>query len=116
MITLQKCANAEQKKRWLAPLLNAETRSCFAMTEPDVASSDATNIATTIEPQGGAYVINGRQWFSTGAAPPRLTPHLLMGGTGQAQDRHGARRPPAHSPVGARWGHSRVPRHPSGLR
>lgn len=82
MITLQNCANAEQKKRWLAPLLSAETRSCFAMTEPDVASSDATNIATTIERRGGEYVVNGRKWFSTGAAHPRCTQIMLMGVTG----------------------------------
>ncbi len=86
MITLQNCANAEQKERWLAPLLNAQTRSCFAMTEPDMASSDATNIATTIERQGGEYVINGRKWFSTGAAHPRCTQIMLMGVTGQGKD------------------------------
>ena len=87
MITLQNCANAEQKKRWLAPLLNAQTRSCFAMTEPDVASSDATNIATRIERQGDEYVINGRKWFSTGAAHPHCTQIMLMGVTGQGKDK-----------------------------
>jgi len=87
MITLQNCANAEQKKRWLAPLLNAETRSCFAMTEPGVASSDATNIATSIERQGNEYVINGRKWFSTGAAHPHCTQIMLMGVTSPKGDR-----------------------------
>ena len=86
MITLQNCANPEQKKRWLKPLLEGETRSCFAMTEPDVASSDATNIATTIERQGSDYVINGLKWFSTGAAHPRCTQIMLMGVTGAGKD------------------------------
>jgi acyl-CoA dehydrogenase len=85
MITLQNCANPEQKRRWLAPLLEAATRSCFAMTEPGVASSDATNIATTIERQGAEYVINGRKWFSTGAAHPRCTQIMLMGVTGSSK-------------------------------
>lgn len=83
MITLQNCASPEQKERWLAPLLEAQTRSCFAMTEPDVASSDATNIATRIERRGGNYVINGRKWFSTGAAHPRCTQVMLMGVTAE---------------------------------
>jgi len=87
MITLQNCADAAQKKRWLAPLLDAKTRSCFAMTEPDVASSDATNIATTIERRADEYVINGRKWFSTGAAHTDCTQIMLMGVTAPDADR-----------------------------
>ena len=81
MIALQNCATSEQKRRWLDPLLNAETRSAFGMTEPDVASSDATNIATTIMRDGDDYVINGRKWFITGAAHPRCTFLIVMGVT-----------------------------------
>ena len=91
MITLQNCANPDQKRQWLAPLLEARTRSCFAMTEPDVASSDATNIATIIERQGGDYVISGRKWFSTGAAHPDCTQIMLMGVTGAAKGKVGER-------------------------
>lgn len=79
MIALQNCANPEQKERWLRPLLNAETRSAFGMTEPDVASSDATNIATTITRRGSDYVVNGRKWFITGAAHPRCSFLLVLG-------------------------------------
>jgi acyl-CoA dehydrogenase len=87
MIALQNCANAEQKARWLNPLLQAETRSAFGMTEPDVASSDATNIATTIVRDGDDYVINGRKWFITGAAHPRCSFLIVLGVTNPAADR-----------------------------
>ena len=87
MIALQNCANPEQKQRWLRPLLSAETRSAFGMTEPDVASSDATNIATRMVRDGDDYVINGRKWFITGAAHPRCSFLIVMGVTDSDADR-----------------------------
>ena len=87
MIALQNCATPEQKQRWLRPLLEAKTRSAFGMTEPDVASSDATNIATSIRRDGDDYVINGRKWFITGAAHPRCSFLIVLGVTDAQADR-----------------------------
>ena len=78
----------EQKERWLQPLLTAEIRSSFAMTEPDVASSDATNIETRIERDGDEYVLNGRKWWITGAMNPDAEIMIVMGKTDPSASRH----------------------------
>lgn len=91
MELLHMFATAEQRERWLAPLLNGEIRSCFAMTEPDVASSDATNIQTTIRREGDEYVISGRKWFITGAVHPRCAFTIVLGVSDDSPDA------PAHS-------------------
>ena len=78
----------EQKTQWLEPLLDGTIRSGFAMTEPDVASSDATNITTSIVRDGDHYVINGRKWWTTGASDPRCSIFILMGKTDPEADVH----------------------------
>ncbi len=81
-------ASTEQKAAWLAPLLNGDIRSAFAMTEPDVASSDATNIALRIHGDGEHYVLNGRKWWITGASDPRCKILIVMGVTNPEADKH----------------------------
>lgn len=78
----------EQKEQWLRPLMNGEIRSAFLMTEPQVASSDATNIETSIRREGDEYVINGRKWWSSGAGDPRCKVAIVMGKTDFAARRH----------------------------
>lgn len=80
-------ATDDQYTRWLRPLLEGQIRSCFGMTEPDTASSDATNIRTSIRRDGDEYVINGRKWFVTGAAHPRCAFVIVMGQTAEGSDR-----------------------------
>src|SRR5208282_2391060 len=88
MELLHLLGSEQQRREWLEPLLAGEIRSGFAMTEPDVASSDATNIATRIERDGGEYVINGRKWWSSGAMDPRCEILIVMGKTAPDGERH----------------------------
>jgi acyl-CoA dehydrogenase len=88
METLHLFGTPEQKQRWLEPLLEGEIRSAFAMTEPDVASSDATNIQTRIRREGDEYVITGRKWWISGSADPRCKIFIVMGKTDPDAPRH----------------------------
>ena len=89
MELLAEFGTPEQQDRWLTPLLDGKIRSAFCMTEPDVASSDANNISTSIErTSGGEYVINGRKWWSSGAMDPRCEILIVMGKTDPDGERH----------------------------
>ena len=88
MEVLTAYGSAAQRERWLQPLLTGQIRSAFAMTEPDVASSDATNVETRIERRGDRYVINGRKWWITGAMNPDCAIFIVMGKTDPDADRH----------------------------
>lgn len=88
MEVLVRYGTEEQKKRWLVPLMQGEIRSAFAMTEPAVASSDATNIESRIERQGDEYLINGRKWWTSGAGDPRCRIYIFMGKTDPDAPRH----------------------------
>ncbi|MEW6705516.1 MAG: acyl-CoA dehydrogenase family protein [Pseudomonadota bacterium] len=88
METIERYGTSEQKKQWLEPLLEGKIRSAFAMTEPAVASSDATNIEARIVREGDHYVLNGRKWWTSGAGDPRCAVYIFMGKTDPEAPKH----------------------------
>ncbi|ESZ69983.1 acyl-CoA dehydrogenase [Mesorhizobium sp. L103C119B0] len=88
MEVLERYGSEDHKQAWLAPLLEGKIRSAYLMTEPDVASSDATNIAMRCEKQGGDYVLNGEKWWASGAGDPRCAIYIVMVRTGEAETQH----------------------------
>ena len=114
MEVLARYGTAEQKERWLKPLLAGEIRSCFSMTEPGVASSDATNIEASIVRQGDEYVINGRKWWSSGAGDPRCKVAIFMGRTDS--DRTGSEKADRSAPLHKQQSMVLVPMDSAGLK
>ena len=113
MEVLQRYGTREQKEQWLRPLMDGEIRSAFLMTEPAVASSDATNIETRIERDGDDYVINGRKWWSSGVGDPRCKIAIVMGKTDSERR---APQQQSHDPGAARHAGREDRPHAAGVR